>query len=112
MAWATVIMTVRLVWPSEVVGTTYAALFTAGIVSSAVFNLGMFGPMYDAESQRQHHEHHGCTGESCFAPTMYLLSAGNALTVLSAVAFHRVWMRHQRQTATTRAPSGVVSAQA
>jgi MFS family permease len=93
MAWAVAIMTARTVWHTDIVGKLYALLFTSGIIASAVFNLALFGPQYDAKGHAQGLTNQ-CSGAECYELTLYLLAAGSALTTACAWRFHVLWRRH------------------
>jgi MFS family permease len=95
IAWAVAILVVRNCWAASMAGTVYATLFTSGLVGTAIFSLGLFGPLYDKEGAAQHVEPH-CNGTQCYRTTFYVLAACNAAGTASGWLFHVWWMRHQR----------------
>ncbi|AIN96322.1 membrane transporter, putative [Leishmania panamensis] len=72
-------------------GKHYSFLYTAGMISPFIFNMALFGPIYDNYGAKQGHRNDGtCDGAICIAVPLIVCMVVNILGVPSAYVFYKL----------------------
>lgn len=95
VSWSSTILIVKLLFAPNNCGKHYSALYTAGLVSPLIFNVALFGPIYDYHSRMQGHwDERKCEGRVCIWISLTICALVNFIAVpLSLYFFFRVTKR-------------------
>ncbi|CBH17562.1 hypothetical protein, conserved [Trypanosoma brucei gambiense DAL972] len=88
VSWGSTILVIKSLFAPTSCGKHYAVLFTAGIVSPIIFNVGLFGPIYDHYSKKQGlWDVRECVGTVCVWIPLVVCAIVNVLALPLAVYF-------------------------
>lgn len=89
-SWGSTVLTVTSVFTPSNCGKHYSFLYTAGMLSPIIFNMALFGPVYDHYQAKQGHEKDGfCEGVVCIAVPLVVCMVVNMFAVMSAYVFYK-----------------------
>ncbi|CAJ1986959.1 Nodulin-like [Leishmania donovani] len=89
-SWGSTVLTVTSVFTSSNCGKHYSFLYTAGMLSPVIFNMALFGPVYDHYQAKQGHGKVGfCEGVICITVPLIVCMVVNIFAVMSAYAFYK-----------------------
>ncbi|RNF22993.1 hypothetical protein TcG_01920 [Trypanosoma cruzi] len=88
VSWGSTILIIKGLFAPNNCGKHYSALYTAGIISPLIFNVGLFGPIYDFYSKRQGlWETRQCEGRVCIWIPLVICAIVNAIALPLSVYF-------------------------
>ncbi|RNE95969.1 hypothetical protein TraAM80_10031 [Trypanosoma rangeli] len=88
VSWGSTVLIIKSLFASNNCGKHYSILFTAGIVSPFIFNVGIFGPIYDYYSKQQGRwETRKCEGRSCIWIPLVVCAIANVIALPLAIYF-------------------------
>jgi MFS family permease len=88
VAWGTIVLVITRLFSRP--GMHYNFLYTAGMLTPFAFNLGLFSPVFEAESNRQGQEDHSdCRGTGCIDVSIVVATVLNVFATAIAVVFAR-----------------------
>lgn len=88
LTWGSTVLVVKSIFAADNCGKHYNALYVAGMITPLVMNVALFGPLYDAESQKEGlNAMHLCRGASCIVVPLMLSLALNLIAVPCALLF-------------------------
>ncbi|GET86730.1 hypothetical protein, conserved [Leishmania tarentolae] len=89
-SWGSTVLTVTSYFTSSNCGKHYSFLYTAGMLSPMIFNMALFGPVYDYYQRRQDEGKDGvCEGAICIAVPLTVCMVVNAFAVMAAYMFYK-----------------------
>ncbi|KPA77119.1 putative mitochondrial hypothetical protein [Leptomonas pyrrhocoris] len=87
-SWGTTVLVITSLFADHNCGKHYSFLYTAGMLSPLIFNMALFGPVYDHYGERQGHVGGGsCEGVVCIAAPMIVCTAVNVIAAPLAYMF-------------------------
>jgi MFS family permease len=90
VTWGSTVLIVKSLFVPENCGKHYNILYTAGMLTPIVMNVGIFGPLYDRESHGQGREDtHACEGIVCIQWALVVSIALNVAAFPCAIFFYR-----------------------
>ncbi|KAG5483957.1 hypothetical protein CUR178_06955 [Leishmania enriettii] len=89
-SWGTTVLVITSLFSSANCGKHYSFLYTAGMLSPLIFNLALFGPLYDHFQAKEGHGKEGsCEGVICFAVPLVVCTVVNMFAIPAAYAFYK-----------------------
>lgn len=89
-SWGSTVLIITSLFTGTNCGKHYSFLYTAGMLSPLVFNMALFGPLYDHYGELQGHASDGsCRGVVCIATPMVVCTALNVVAVPAAYFFYQ-----------------------
>jgi hypothetical protein len=92
-SWAATMLVVRAQYAADV-GKHYSCCFLGGVAACVGLNHFMFGTLFDREARKQG-IYPQCSGTSCVATSMWVLTGAAASTIVSAAYVHFAFSRLQ-----------------
>ncbi|KEG13828.1 hypothetical protein DQ04_00761080 [Trypanosoma grayi] len=88
VSWGSTILIVKGLFAPDNCGKHYSALYTAGIVSPLIFNVALFGPLYDYYSRQQGRwDTRKCEGRVCIWVPLVACAVVNAIALPLSIYF-------------------------
>ncbi|ESL05195.1 hypothetical protein TRSC58_07175 [Trypanosoma rangeli SC58] len=88
VSWGGTVLVIKCLFAPSNCGKHYSILYTAGIVSPLIFNVGLFGPIYDFYSKQQGYwATRKCEGPSCIWIPLVICAIVNAIALPLAIYF-------------------------
>lgn len=89
-SWGSTVLIITSLFTSTNCGKHYSFLYTAGMLSPLIFNMALFGPLYDHYGKLQGHGSDGsCSGVVCIATPIVVCIALNVIAVPAAYFFYQ-----------------------
>lgn len=89
-SWGSTVLIITSLFTSTNCGKHYSFLYTAGMLSPLVFNMALFGPVYDHYGELQGHGDDGsCKGVVCIVAPIVVCMALNVVALPTAFAFFK-----------------------
>ncbi|KAG5510174.1 hypothetical protein JKF63_07071 [Porcisia hertigi] len=89
-SWGSTVLTITSLFITKNCGKHYSFLYTAGMLSPLIFNIALFGPLYDYYETKHGHGTQGfCEGAICIAIPLLVCMIVNILAVPSAYFFYK-----------------------
>ncbi|CBZ24585.1 conserved hypothetical protein [Leishmania mexicana MHOM/GT/2001/U1103] len=100
-SWGSTVLIVTSVFTSSNCGKHYSFLYTAGMLSPLIFNMALFGPVYDHYQAKQGHGKDGfCEGVICITVPLIVCMVVNIFALMAAYAFYKSITRVARPVPT------------
>ncbi|EKF29532.1 hypothetical protein MOQ_006680 [Trypanosoma cruzi marinkellei] len=88
ISWGSTVLIVKGLFAPNNCGKHYSALYTAGIISPLIFNVALFGPIYDFYSKQQGlWETRQCEGRVCIWIPLIICAIVNVIALPLSVYF-------------------------
>jgi MFS family permease len=89
-SWGSTVLIITSFFTSNNCGKHYSFLYTAGMLSPLIFNMALFGPLYDHYGELQNHGSPGpCRGVVCIATPILVCTALNLVAAPLAYKFFK-----------------------
>ncbi|KAG5484809.1 hypothetical protein LSCM1_06635 [Leishmania martiniquensis] len=89
-SWGSTVLIVTSLFSSANCGKHYSFLYTAGMISPLIFNMALFGPLYDHyQAEQGHGKGDSCEGVICFAVPLIVCTVVNLFAAPSAYVFYK-----------------------
>ncbi|KAK7198901.1 Nodulin-like [Novymonas esmeraldas] len=87
-SWGSTVLIITSLFTSTNCGKHYSFLYTAGMLSPLIFNMALFGPVYDHYGALQGHKGGTCDGAVCIATPLLVCTAVNIVAAPTAYVFY------------------------